>query len=104
MYAIIQHGGHQLRVAPGERVLVDRFPARTGDTVSLDQVLLIEKEGGEIVAGSPFVAEARVTAVVEGEQAGPKIRVFKKKRRKGTRRTIGHRSKYTCLRITGIEP
>ena len=53
------------------------------------------KDGGDIVAGAPFVAGARVVAVVEGESRGPKIRVFKKKRRKGMRRTKGHRSIYT---------
>jgi large subunit ribosomal protein L21 len=54
------------------------------------------------VAGAPFVANATVTAVVEGETRGPKIRVFKKKRRKGMRRTKGHRATYTRLRIQEI--
>ena len=73
-------------------------------------MLLVEKDGGEIVAGSPFVANARVTAVVDGEKRGPKIRVFKKKRRKGMRRTKGHRAVYhaganhghTSIVIVGI--
>ena len=52
-------------------------------------------QGGEVLAGAPFVANARVLAVVEGETRGPKIRVFKKKRRKGMRRTKGHRAFYT---------
>ena len=52
-------------------------------------MLLVEKDGGEIVAGAPFVANARVVGVVDGEARGPKIRVFKKKRRKGMRRTQG---------------
>ena len=55
-------------------------------------MLLVEKDGGEVLAGAPFVANARVVAVVEGETRGPKIRVFKKKRRKGMRRTKGHRA------------
>ena len=54
------------------------------------------------MAGAPFVANARVLAVVEGETRGPKIRVFKKKRRKGMRRTKGHRATYTRVRITDI--
>jgi large subunit ribosomal protein L21 len=54
------------------------------------------------MAGSPFVANAKVVGVVEGESRGPKIRVFKKKRRKGMRRTKGHRSTYTRVRITDI--
>ena len=70
--------------------------------VTLEQVLLVEKDGGEILAGAPFVANARITAVVDGEKRGPKIRVFKKKRRKGMRRTKGHRATYTRVRITDI--
>jgi len=65
-------------------------------------VLLVEKDGGEVVAGAPFVANAKILAVVEGEARGPKIRVFKKKRRKGMRRTKGHRATYTRLRIKDI--
>jgi large subunit ribosomal protein L21 len=68
----------------------------------LEQVLLVEKDGGEIMAGAPFVANARVKAIVEGETRGPKIRVFKKKRRKGMRRTTGHRAFYTRVKITDI--
>ena len=63
---------------------------------------LVEKDGGEVLAGAPFVANARMVAVVEGESRGPKIRVFKKKRRKGMRRTTGHRAFYTRLRIKDI--
>jgi large subunit ribosomal protein L21 len=55
-----------------------------------------------VVAGSPFVANARIVCVVEGEMRGPKIRVFKKKRRKGMRRTKGHRATYTRVRIKEI--
>ena len=58
--------------------------------------------GGEVVAGAPFVAGAKVVAVVEGETRGPKIRVFKKKRRKGMRRTKGHRAVYTRVKIKEI--
>jgi len=65
-------------------------------------VLLVETDAGEVMAGAPFVANARVLAVVEGETRGPKIRVFKKKRRKGMRRTKGHRATYTRVRITEI--
>jgi large subunit ribosomal protein L21 len=65
-------------------------------------VLLVETDAGEVMAGSPFVANARVLAVVDGETRGPKIRVFKKKRRKGMRRTKGHRATYTRVRITDI--
>jgi large subunit ribosomal protein L21 len=102
MYAIIQNGGHQSKVAPGEFVTIDGTAGAPGDHLTIEHVLLVEKDGGEILAGSPFVANARILAVVEGETRGPKIRVFKKKRRKGSRNTKGHRSVYTRVRITDI--
>jgi len=102
MYAIIQSGAHQLRVAPGGVVTVPGTIAEPGAQVTIEQVLLVEKDGGEILAGAPFVANARVIAVVDGEARGPKIRVFKKKRRKGSRNTKGHRAVYTRVRIKEI--
>jgi large subunit ribosomal protein L21 len=102
MYAIIQTSGRQARVVPGEVVTVDGTVAEPGAKVTLEQVMLVEKDGGEILAGAPYVANARVVGVVEGETRGPKIRVFKKKRRKGMRRTNGHRAFYTRIRITDI--
>jgi len=102
MYAIIQNGAHQSKVAPGEFVTIDGTAGAPGDQLTIEHVLFVEKDGGEILAGSPFVANARIVAVVEGETRGPKIRVFKKKRRKGSRNTKGHRSVYTRVRITDI--
>jgi large subunit ribosomal protein L21 len=102
VFAIIQSGGRQVRVAPGEVITVDRVDAKAGQEVSIDQILVVEKDSGDVVAGSPFVANAKVMGIVEGESRGPKIRVFKKKRRKGMRRTKGHRSTYTRVRITDI--
>jgi large subunit ribosomal protein L21 len=102
MYAIVQTSGRQVKVIPGGVALVDGTAGEPGAELTLDQVLLVEKDGGEVVAGAPFVANARIVAVVEGEARGPKIRVFKKKRRKGMRRTRGHRATYTRLRINDI--
>jgi len=102
MYAIVQTSGRQVKVTPGAVAIVDGTAGEPGTELTLDQVLLVEKDGGEVVAGSPFVANARILAVIEGEARGPKIRVFKKKRRKGMRRTKGHRATYTRLRITDI--
>src|ERR1700751_2442140 len=102
MYAIVQAGGPQLKVTPGGVALVDGTAGEPGAEIELGQVLLVEKDGGEVVAGAPFVADARVMAVVEGEARGPKIRVFKKKRRKGMRRTKGHRATFTRVRIKDI--
>src|SRR5688500_10317923 len=102
VFAIIQSGGRQVKVSPGTVVTVDRVDAEPGTEVSIDQILVLEKDGGEVLAGAPFVANVRVLGVVDGESRGPKIRVFKKKRRKGMRRTKGHRATYTRVRITDI--
>ena len=102
MYAIVQTSGRQVRVTPGAVALVDGTAGEPGTELTFEQVLLVERDGGEVLAGAPYVANARVLAVVEGEARGPKIRVFKKKRRKGMRRTKGHRSTFTRLRITDI--
>ena len=102
MYAIIQASGRQVRVTPGGFATIDGTAGEPGAEIKLDQVLLVEKDGGEVLAGAPFVANARVMAVVEGEARGPKIRVFKKKRRKGMRRTNGHRAFYTRVKIMEI--
>ena len=102
MYAIIQTGGHQVKVTPGGFATVAGTVAEPGEKVTLEQVLLVEKDGGEVLAGAPFVANAKIHGVVEGETRGPKIRVFKKKSRKGQRNTKGHRAVFTRIRITEI--
>ena len=102
MFAIIESGGRQVKVTPGAIVEIDRIDAQPGDEVSIDRVLFLEKDGGEVFAGAPFVANVKVLGVVDGESRGPKIRVFKKKRRKGMRRTKGHRAVFTTVRIKDI--
>jgi len=99
VYAIVQNGGHQVKMVPGATVMVDRVGAAPGSEVSFDQVLLVERDGGEVLAGAPFVANARVVA---GEARGPKIRIFKKKRRKGMRRNRGFRADLTSLVVRDI--
>ena len=103
MYAIIQARGRQLKVTPGAVIEVDGTPGELGSEFTFDQVLLVEKDAGDILAGAPFVANARVVGVVDGEARGPKLRVFKKRRRKGFRKTRGHRSIFTRVRITDIQ-
>ena len=103
MYAIIQTGGRQMRVSPGGFITVPGTVAEPGTKVTLEQVLLVEKDGGEVLAGAPYVANAKIVAVVEDETRGPKIRVFKKKRRKGQRNTKGHRAVFTRVRVTEIQ-
>jgi large subunit ribosomal protein L21 len=102
MYAIIKAGGRQHRATPGGILTIDGTAGTPGTEVTFGDVLLVEKDGGEIVAGAPIVANARVVAVVERESRGPKIRVFKKKRRKGMRRTKGHRATFTRLMVKEI--
>ncbi len=102
VYAIIQAGGRQVKVAPGLTVELDGRAAEPGKAVTFDQVLFLAKDGGELKAGSPFVSGAKVLGVVDGEARGPKVRVFKKKRRKGFRKQAGHRAFYTRVRITEI--
>jgi large subunit ribosomal protein L21 len=103
VYAIVQARGRQVKVSPGAVVEVDGTPGENGSAFTFDQVLLVEKDAGDVVAGAPFVANARVVGVVDGEARGPKLRVFKKKRRKGFRKTRGHRSIFTRVRITDIQ-
>ena len=103
MFAIIESGGRQVKVTPGSIIEVDRVDAQPGDEVTIDRVLFLEKDGGEMFAGAPFVANVKIVGVVDGESRGPKIRVFKKKRRKGMRRTKGHRSTLTRVRIKEIQ-
>src|SRR4029434_2390634 len=95
VFAIIQAGGRQVKVNPGSVVTLDRVDAEVGKEITFDQVLFLEKDGGEMLARAPFVANENVVGVVGGEARGPKIRVFRKKRRKGFRKTRGHRSTYT---------
>ena len=102
VYAIVQARGRQVKVTPGAVIEVDGVPAEAGSPFTFEQVLLVEKDAGDIVAGAPFVAGAKVVGFVDGESRGRKIRVFKKKRRKGFRKTRGHRSVFTRVRITEI--
>ena len=102
MFAIIRSGGRQVKVTPGSTITVDRVDARPGDEVSISDVLLVEKDGGDVLAGSSLAGNARVVGVVVGETRAPKTRLFKTKRRKGMRRTRGHRSTYTTVRVKDI--
>jgi large subunit ribosomal protein L21 len=72
VYAIIQARGRQLKVSPGSVVEVDGTAGEQGHEFTFEQVLLVEKDGGDIVAGAPFVANAKVVGVVDGESRGPK--------------------------------
>ena len=101
MFAIIESGGRQVRVEQDAVVTVDRLDKQVGDEVHFDRVLFVAGDGG-FVAGAPYVPSATVTGVVDALDRGPKIRVFRKRRRKAWRRTLGHRTALTRIRITRI--
>jgi large subunit ribosomal protein L21 len=101
MYAVVRAGGKQLRVSPGDVVDVERVAGEPGQQIELGEVLLIG--GDKVVVGQPLVAGAKVVAKIEGDAAGPKIRIFKYKRRKRYRLTKGHRQHFTRVRIESIE-
>lgn len=102
MYAVIETGGKQYRVEEGDVVDVELSALPEGDDeVSFDRVLMVG--GDEVEVGQPVVSGASVRASLVGRVRGPKIRVFKKKRRKGYRRTQGHRQNLARVRIDAIE-
>ena len=101
-YAVIDTGGRQFRVEPGQLLRVDRLGRDAGAEVTFDNVLLVG-DGDSVTVGAPSVDGARVRATVVDETRDRKVIVFKKKRRKGFRRTRGHRQWFTLVRIDGIE-
>jgi large subunit ribosomal protein L21 len=101
MYAIIKTGGRQHRVTEGQSLRVELLHADVGSTVTLDEVLLVGS-GESVKIGRPFLSGAAVTASVTRHARAKKVLVFKKKRRKGFHKKIGHRQFFTELKITGI--
>ena len=102
MYAIVQQGTKQLEVEKGKTYQFDRVVGQPGDEISFKEVLLIvDKKKRHI--GTPYVKDAEVTGKIINEVKGKKVISFKFKRRKSSRRKIGHRQKYTALEITGIK-
>jgi large subunit ribosomal protein L21 len=102
MYAVIETGGKQYRVSPGQTVEVELLPAEPGATVTLDRVLMVSTEGRTLV-GAPTVAGAHVVGTVAREGRGPKVIVFRYKSKKRYRRKTGHRQDYTYLTITDVQ-
>ena len=104
MYAIIETGGKQYRVERGDVIDIERAPVsgKKVRQVSFDRVLMVSGEGGTQL-GAPSLADARVSGVVLDEVRGPRVKVFKMKRRKGYRRTRGHRQNLLRVRISDIQ-
>lgn len=101
MYAVIRSGGKQYRVSPGGSVRVEKLAGEVGTAITLDDVLLVGDEG-DVKVGTPNVDGAQVTGTIVAQGRGPKLRVFKMKRRKGYRRLQGHRQDYTEIRVDSI--
>jgi large subunit ribosomal protein L21 len=101
MYAVIQTGGKQYRVAEGETLRVEKLPASPGDKLSFSPLLFAD-DGGNVQVGKPNVSGIKVEAEVMGQGKGEKIVIFKYKRRKSYRRKTGHRQPFTALKITAI--
>jgi len=101
MYAIVQTGGKQYKVEPGDLLKVEKLAGDPGVEVELDKVLAVS-DGSALTLGSPFVENAVVRATIVRTARGPKLVVFKKKRRKAYQKKQGHRQYYTLLRIDAI--
>ena len=102
MYAIIEQGGKQLQVEKGGTYRFERVPGNKGDKVSLKEVLLIA-DGKKRHIGTPYVKKAEVIGTIINEVKDKKVISFKFKRRKSSRRKIGHRQKYTLVEVTDIK-
>ena len=101
MYAIIESGGKQRRVSQGALVTLEKIDGEAGSQVELSKVLLVA-DGDQVRVGTPYLQGARVMTEIVRQGRGPKITVFKFKRRKRYRRTQGHRQAQTTVRITEI--
>ncbi len=101
MYAVIATGGKQYKVAPGDVVRVESLDAKKGDTIELKDIFMIADDD-KISVGKPVLASAKVTAEILGEGRGEKLLIFKHRRRKGFRKTNGHRQNYTTIKIKEI--
>lgn len=102
MYAVIETGGKQYRVAVGDRLEVERLPVEAGQTATFDRVLLVNQDG-KVSIGTPTVPQAAVLADVLEHKRGEKKLIFKMKRRKGYRKTIGHRQELTVVKVKEIK-
>jgi large subunit ribosomal protein L21 len=101
MYALVKTGGKQYRVAKDDTILVERLAATEGEQVILNDVVMLG-DGDKVTIGTPLVNGAAVSATVMRQTRGPKIIIFRRKRRKNHRRTQGHRQDLTLLKINDI--
>ena len=102
MFAVIRTGGKQHRVAANDRIVIERLAADPGDAVEFDDIIMLAPDGEAPLVGDAVPDVARVFGKVVEQTRGPKILVFKKKRRKNHRRLRGHRQDLTVVRIDGV--
>ena len=102
MYAVIEAAGKQYRVAQGDKIRVDTLPGEVGSQVELGRVIAVMHDSNELVLGAGL-EQAKVTATIASHGRADKVVVFKFKRKKQYKRTIGHRQNYTELKIDGID-
>ena len=100
MYAVFKTGGKQYRVAPGQKLLVEKLVGNEGEDVTFSEVLMVGGESTKI--GTPRVPNAKVSAKIVAHGRGKKLVIFKFRRRKNYRRKTGHRQPFTEVLITGI--
>ena len=103
MYAVVKTGGKQYRVSKDDTIMVEFIKAETGSTIYLDNVMMLNNNG-DLTIGTPKVDGALVSAKVVKQARGPKLIIFRRKRRKNHRRTQGHRQDLTLLKILDISP
>ena len=103
MYAVVKTGGKQYRVSKDDTIMVEFIEAETGSTIYLDNVMMLNNNG-DLTIGTPKVDGALVSAKVVKQARGPKLIIFRRKRRKNHRRTQGHRQDLTLLKILDISP
>jgi len=101
MYAIFEHGGHQYRAEAADVLRLNSLPAQPGDTVVFDRVLAVRGQE-EIRVGTPYLSGARVVGTVVQHGRGPKLRIFKYKRKKHYKKQAGHRQDFTAVRVDEI--
>jgi large subunit ribosomal protein L21 len=103
MFAIVETGGKQYRVAPNEKIIVEKLEGDAGSKITLNKVLLVKSENGEITFGSPMVNGAEVQAEIVKTFKDDKVLIFKKRRRQNSRRKQGHRQQQTQIKILSIK-
>ena len=101
-YAVVETGGKQYRVNAGDTLQVEKLEGTSGDKLELTDVLAVS-DGNELKIGTPAVEGASVTATIVDHIRGPKVINFKKKRRKGYSRKVGHRQELTVLKVDNIQ-